>query len=288
MLDDLREQPEQYTLFSALRLIEQAHPDPPRLGVSRKAADDPVHIVQRPHLHFAPAEVAAFQAGDTAVPRLEEHNFGIFGPNGALPLHLTELAYSRELQTDDPTFGAFINAFQHRFASLFYRAWADSNPCTSFDWTDADLFRLYAGALIGIAPRAARDRDCVLDYAKLARAGLFAPQSRSAESLERIIADYFELDVELLPFIGEWLDIAEAERCRLGGPRESATLGSGTTWREHVAVPVFFRHRAGALGDCRIREFPSGCARVESAQGAGEAVHERRVVLARAASLAAR
>jgi len=27
MLDDLRDQPEQYTLFGALRLIEQAHPD---------------------------------------------------------------------------------------------------------------------------------------------------------------------------------------------------------------------------------------------------------------------
>ena len=229
MLDDLRDQPEQYTLFGALRLIEQAHPDRPRLGESRKAADDPVHIVQRPHLHFAPAEVAAFRVGDTAVPRIEQHNFGVFGPNGALPLHLTELAYSRELQTDDPTFGAFINAFQHRFASLFYRAWADSDPCTSFDRADADLFRLYAGALIGIGARAARDRDCVLDYAKLARAGLFAPQSRSAESLERIIADYFELDVELVPFVGEWLDIAAAERCRLGGPRESATLGSGTT-----------------------------------------------------------
>ncbi len=229
MLDDLREQPEQYTLFAALRRVEQAYPDRPRLGESRKAADDPVHIAQRPHMHFAAGELAAFSTDGTASPRIEQYSFGVFGPNGALPLHITELAYSRELQADDPTLGAFINAFQHRFASLFYRAWADSDPCTNFDRGDTDLFRLYAGALLGIAPRAARDRDCVPDHAKLVRAGSFASPSRSAESLERIIADYFELTVDLVPFVGSWLDIAAQERCRLGGPREYATLGSGTT-----------------------------------------------------------
>ena len=75
---------------------------------------------------------------------------------------------------------------------------------------------------MGIGPRSARDRDGVLDYAKLARAGLFAPQTRSAESLERIIGDYFELPAEVIPFVGTWLTIANEELCRLGGPRASA------------------------------------------------------------------
>jgi type VI secretion system protein ImpH len=229
LLNDLRERPESYSLFAALRRIEQAHPELPRLGESRKATDDPVHITQRPHLQFPAGEVAAFKVDAAAAPRVEQYSFGVFGPNGALPLHITELAYSRELQADDPTFAGFINTFQHRFASLFYRAWADSDPCTSLDRGDADLFRLYAGALLGIGPRAARDRDCVPDHAKLVRAGLFAPQPRSAESLVRIIADYFELPVEIVPFLGSWLDIAPHELCRLSGDSEYATLGLGTT-----------------------------------------------------------
>jgi type VI secretion system protein ImpH len=253
MLEDLHERPEEYSLFGALRRIEQAHPDRPRLGESRKAADDPVRIVQRPHLYFAPAEVVALRTEDTPVPVLEQHGFGVFGPNGALPLHITELAYAREFQADDPTFGAFINAFQHRFASLFFRAWADSDPCTSFDRAGVDQFRLYVGALIGIGARAARERDCVLDYAKLVRAGLFAPQTRSAESLRLIIADYFELPVELVPFVGAWLEIAAAERCRLGGPRENATLGCGTilgasTWQCQSNFEI-------VLGPLRIADF---------------------------------
>jgi type VI secretion system protein ImpH len=250
MLEDLHERPEDYSLFGALRRIEQAHPDRPRLGESRKAADDPVRIVQLPHLYFAPAEVAAFRVEDTPVPRLEQYGFGVFGPNGALPLHITELAHSRELQADDPTFGAFINAFQHRFASLFYRAWADSDPCTSFDRADVDLFRLYVGSLIGIGAPGARERDCVMDYAKLVRAGLFAPQARSAESLQRIIAEYFELQVELVPFVGTWLTIADQELCRLG---ELGTLGSGTvlgesTWQCQFNFEI-------VLGPLKIADF---------------------------------
>lgn len=253
MLQDLQERPEQYSLFAALRRIEQAHPDRPRLGESRKAADDPVRISQRPHLHFAPTEVVAFHTDETPAPRIEQYGFGVFGPNGALPLHITELAYTRELQADDPTLGAFINAFQHRFTSLFYRAWADSDPCASFDRLNTDLFRLYAGALIGIGSPAARDRDCVLDYAKLARVGLFGPQSRSAESLERVIADYFELPAEIVPFVGTWLQLANEERCRLGGAPEHASLGCGTilgasTWQCQSSFEI-------VLGPLRIADF---------------------------------
>lgn len=253
MLDDLRTSPELYSLFSALRRIEQAHRDRPRLGATRKAADDPVRISQRPHLYFAPSDVAAYGAGDSAVPRIEQHSFGIFGPNGALPLHLTELAYAREHQADDPALSDFVNAFQHRFASLFYRAWADSDPCTSFDRVDQDEFRLYVGALIGIGAPAARDRDPVLDYAKLARVGLFAPQCRSAGALEQIIAEYFELSVELIPFVGSWLDISADARCRLGGAAEHATLGLGATlgtmtWQCQSRFEI-------ALGPLGISEF---------------------------------
>jgi type VI secretion system protein ImpH len=253
LLDDLSRSPEHYTLFGALRRIEQAHPERPRLGESRKAADDPVRISQRPHLYFAGADIAAFGANEGGVPRIEQHGFGVFGPNGALPLHLTEVAYSREHQADDPAFADFVNAFQHRFASLFSRAWAGADPCAGFDRADEDAFRLYVGALIGIGPAAARDRDSVLDYAKLARVGLFAPQNRSAEALEQILTEYFELPVELIQFVGSWLNISEDARCRLGVEPQHATLGLGatlgsTTWQCQSRFEI-------ALGPLDISQF---------------------------------
>lgn len=253
LLADLQEQPTLYTLFAALRRIEQAYPDRPRLGESRKVADDPIRIAQRPHLYFAPSEVSSVAAGEDGIERVTQHGFGVFGPNGALPLHLTELAYAREFQADDPTLSAFINTFQHRFASLFYRAWANLDPCTSFDRPQVDRFRLFAGALIGLGAPGAQDRDSVPDYAKVARSGLYGPQSRSAESLERIIAEYFELEVQVIPFVGGWLDIPEEGRCCLGREPQYATLGvsatlGASTWQCQSRFEI-------VLGPLAIRDF---------------------------------
>jgi type VI secretion system protein ImpH len=228
-LDRLRESPQRFGLFAALRVLEQAFPEHPRFGESRKASDDAARLGNAPHLTFAPSDVTAFEMSEERGTKLEQHSFGVFGPNGALPLHLSEHAYERRRQQDDATLVDFVNAFQHRLISLFYRAWANSDPATSFDRPASDRFTMYLGALQGLAPAEARGRDAVLDYAKLSRSGSFSPQSRSAEGLEIVLADYFGLSVEINQLVGAWLDIPEELRCRLGGARELATLGQGAT-----------------------------------------------------------
>jgi type VI secretion system protein ImpH len=224
----LREKPSRFTLFAALRLLEQQHAGQPRLGESRKASDDAIRLGQPPYLIFAPAEVESF-VEDGARPALQQYTFGLFGPNGALPLHLTEFARERERQLDDPTVKDFVNTLQHRLTSLFHRAWANSDPASNFDRPKQDRFPMFLGALIGIAGEPARDRDAVVDYAKLHRSGRFAPQCRSAEGLEAILEDYFELPIRIEQFVGAWLDVPPDSYCRLGGAREFATLGNGAT-----------------------------------------------------------
>jgi type VI secretion system protein ImpH len=228
-LEELQADPQRFSLFAALRLLEQAFPRQPRLAESRKASDDAVRLGHAPHLIFAPSDISAFELSESEGAWLEQHSFGLFGPNGALPLHLTEHAYERRRHKDDATFVDFLNVFQHRLISLFYRAWANSDPATSFDRPQSDRFAMYVGALVGLAPPAARNRDSVLDYAKLSRAGLFTQQTRSAEALETILADYFDLQVEVRQFSGAWLVTPDELRCRLGGQRDFATLGQGAT-----------------------------------------------------------
>lgn len=227
-LAELQSQPHGYSLFASLRLLEQVFADRPRLGEARKAADDPVRLGQAPHLSFAPCDVAQLENADDGTLRLEQFAFGLFGPNGALPLHLTELAYERRRHKDDATIVDFLNLFQHRLISLFYRAWAESEPAVSLDRPDTDRFRTYIGALIGMAPESARDAGAAPDYAQLCRAGLFAAQPRSAEGLEAVLADHFGIDVEVRQFIGSWMEIPDDLRCRLGR-REAATLGGNAT-----------------------------------------------------------
>ena len=231
-LAQLEAQPHRFTLFAALRLLEQARAVQPRLGESRKAADDIVRLGQAPHLGFAPSDLAVAATDEEGLLRLEQYGFGLFGPNGALPLHLTELAYERRRQKEDGTIVDFLNLFQHRLISLFYRAWADSEPAVSLDRPDSDRFRSYVGALFGLAPDSAQDGDAVADFAKLSRVGRFAAQARSADGLEAILADYFDIPVEVRPFSGAWLDIPADLHSRLGEQRlgMSTTLGA-TTWQ---------------------------------------------------------
>ena len=235
-LRHLEARPEQFTLFAALRLLEQVFASHPRLGEARKAADDPVRLGQAPTLAFAPAQLSEFAGGGDAPARLEQYSFGVFGPNGALPLHLTEQAYESRRHREDSTLVDFLNAFQHRLIALFYRAWANSDPATSLDRPASDRFTAYVGALAGLAPESARDRDAVSDYAKLYRVGHFAAQARSAEGLQRILADYFGLPVQVRQFVGDWMKIPPEAYCRLGGGESVAGLAStatlgGSSWQ---------------------------------------------------------
>jgi type VI secretion system protein ImpH len=259
----LSREPGRFNLFAALRLLEQKFAGRPRLGESRRASDDGIRLGHVPYLTFARSDVATFQEGDAGVPRLEQHSFGLFGPNGPLPAHMTELAYERRRHVGDAAIVDFLNVFQHRLISLFYRAWANSDPATSFDRPDSDRFRMYVGALLGMAPVAACDRDTVSDYAKLSRAALFAQQTRSAPALQAILADYFRLPAEVRQFTGEWLTVPSELRCRLG--LDPATLGDGAflggaLWRsqhkfEIVLGPLTLSRLEGLLPGARgLRE----------------------------------
>lgn len=232
MLQKLQTEPHRFSLFAALRLIERAYRDQPRLGESRRAGNEPVRLAQPPHLNFAPSDVAKFDMSadaHTGKPLLEAHSFGVFGPNGALPLYLTETAYERRRQHNDPTINDFVNLFQHRLIALFYRAWADADPATNFDRPETDRFRLYVGALMGLGADAGRSRGDVVDFAALGRAAQFGSQSRSASSLEDILAGYFDVPLTVNSFVGAWLDIPSDARLALGAASPSSQLGSGAT-----------------------------------------------------------
>lgn len=260
-----------YTLFAALRWLEQQHPDRPRLGESRRAVDDAVRLRQVPHLEFATSDVQELRLSGEPRPVLEEFSFGLFGPNGALPLHLTEYAFERRKHFADPTFSDFVNLFQHRLIGLFYRAWANSDLACSLDRPEADRFRTYLGALIGMGTQSAWNRDSVDDYAKFARVGALGPHARSAAGLETMLASYFEDRVSIRQFVGAWLDIPPETYCRLGNAATatlgvSASLGARSWQCQHrfevIVGPLdaaeFEQFLPGAAGLKRLRDLVFG------------------------------
>lgn len=228
-LQDLRDTPWEFGLLPALRRIEAAYAQGPRLGEGARPGEEPVRICQEPSVTFAPAEIASFTLSDGQTPpRLSTFVAGLLGPNGPLPLHLTEYARERLRNHADPTFARFLDIFHHRILSLFYRAWANGRPTVQHDRPERDRFALYLGALSGMASPAFRGRLPVRDEVVFGRAGVLAGGNRSAEGLRAVLADVFAVPAEIEPFIGSWEELREAERWRLGKADGGFALGRAT------------------------------------------------------------
>ncbi len=226
----LAQTPYRFDFFQALRRLECLHAEQPRLGRSLRAADDPIRLTQPPSLAFAPATVTAFEPGNEGrPPRLAVDFLGLLGPNGPLPLHLTDYARDRLRNGNDPTFARFLDVFHHRMLSLFYRAWADTQPTVSLDRAESDRFADYVGSLFGLGMKSLRNRDAVPDEAKLHYAGWLSCQTRNAEGLRAILADFFKLPVSIEQFVGHWLKLPADCQCRLGESLETGTLGMTAT-----------------------------------------------------------
>ncbi|HEV2211506.1 MAG TPA: type VI secretion system baseplate subunit TssG [Verrucomicrobiae bacterium] len=245
----LAEEPYGFDFFAAVRLLQSYFPGQPRIGHSWSVAGDPIRLAQSPFLDFAPATLEALQQKNPARPPvLYSRHFGLFGPNGPLPLCYTEFARDRILHHGDATFAAFCNAFHHRLLSFFFRAWADAQKTVDFDRPTDQHWAPFAGSLIGLGMESLLERESVPDRAKLYFAGRLAQQTRNAEGLEAIVQEFFGVRTQLQTFIGRWLDLPAGSVCRLGASAETGSLGATVILGSRFwTCQLHFRLRLGPL-----------------------------------------
>lgn len=222
--------------YQLARTLECAFRDLPRIGMSQKPGEDAVRFAQEPSTAFAPTTVSKIESTPNArAGRVFVNFLGMLGPNGPMPLFLTDYARDRERNNGDATLARFLDVFNHRMVSLFYRAWAVNQLPVSFDRThgqddaitqmEEDRYGAYIGSLFGIGMATLRGRDRVPDVAKLHYAGRLSNDTKHAEGLRAIIENYFGVRTSLDEFVGAWLELPPASLCRLGVSRDSATLG---------------------------------------------------------------
>jgi len=226
----LAEKPYEFGFFQAVRRIDCAHPECPPTGYAQKAGESPVRFGQHPSLAFAPATIDQYApAGeDGRPPRLFVNFLGLLGPNGPMPLPLTEYARQRERNHGDAALSRFLDIFNNRALAFFYRAWANSQQTVNYEWGGEDRIAVFIGSLFGIGMPSFRNRDSAPDGAKLHYASRLVCQTRHAEGLEAILGDYFALPAEIREFRGRWIPVPPASRCRIGQSRDSGLLGQTT------------------------------------------------------------
>lgn len=252
-LERLIAEPKRFHIFKALRLIEAVYTDCEQFGRSRRPHRDPVLLEQEPELAFPPSTVLDFEprTGNQR-GRLSNRFFGLWGPHGPLPLHLTEYARDRLRNERDPTLVAFANVFHHRMIGLLYRAWATAEPAPNYDREDGfDVFRQRLAAAVGLKGDALRDRDAMPDGMKLAFSGRLSQAGRNEEGLLAIISHFFTAKVEVHSFVGCWLPLDESDLFSFRGrptQKPRGRLGRGVTVGDRVwSRQAKFRIRIGPL-----------------------------------------
>jgi len=168
--------------------------------------------------------------------------FGLTGPNGILPRHYTEMLIRLDRESRGPeryALRAWLDQFNHRLVSLFYRAWEKYRFFIPYERgevlrAEADTFTQMLFSFIGLGTPTLRERlrvttlveeeeqpcEKVLaeidDLALLYYSGLLAQRPRCAAGLTALLRDYFDLPLEVQQFRGQWLRLDVESQTRLG------------------------------------------------------------------------
>ena len=220
--DRLLAEPWAHDLLATLRRVERSYTDLPRIGDSASRYEDCVTLGQDPYLAFPASTIAAAERDAGQTLRLRVQFLGLLGPQGALPLAVTDETYGWRLEHDE-ALPRFLDVINNRFLQLFFRAWADARPIAQHENPEADRFEGYAGAAVGLGSPAFRGLDSIPDSGKIAFAGLLGPAARSGSRLRNAIAGLFGITAEVEEFVGTFLEFEPGDRSRLG--RANAGLG---------------------------------------------------------------
>jgi type VI secretion system protein ImpH len=256
----LKRRPYDFDLFFALRMLQARHPELPRLGTASRPQFEPIRLGQDPSLAFAPAAIAeVLPAKDGQPERLTVWSFGLYGPNGPMPTHLTEYVRERLRQFDDPTLARFSDIFHHRLLLLFFRAWSDVQPTTSLDIPGDDHFGRFVGSIVGIGEASQLQRDDVPDHAKIFLAGHLTRATRNPEGLARALSIYFGVPVQVQEFCLHFLELELAQQTRLTRDACNSQLGVDVVVGSRVPdAQSKFRLRIGPLDLPQYERFLPG------------------------------
>ncbi|MGV2293377.1 type VI secretion system baseplate subunit TssG [Trinickia sp. YCB016] len=222
LLERLQAEPWRFGFLSLLRRIgANAAIDP--VGTARRPQGEPFRLGQQPSLTFAPREIASVQA---AGGRLKVRLFGLgmLGPNGPLPIHVSEMAKDREDSGRDTTTVDFFDIFHHRFFTLFYRAWASAQATAGLDRHDDERFSFYVASLTG-QDTGEIGHPPLPSHARLAASAHLVRESRNPDGLRATLEHYFGVPVAIEENVFHWIGIDPADQGRMGRAGPAATMG---------------------------------------------------------------
>lgn len=303
LLRRLAERPWEFDFFQAVYLLGLFQEDVVEPGAQGPPGREAARFRARNHIGFAASQIQDIQPESTTAdngqgasggpPEMVVNFLGLQGPSGVLPEHYTILIQRMERDKDNPertAFRAWLDLFNHRLTSFFYRTWAKYRPgvalvsgfCRRPGGHDQPTEAMLAVAgkgmlpvrgLVGRAPDddpahdlqrpgcpplpPFDDRFLIIHGASLGR------RVRTAGGLRALLADYLGAPVEVEQFMAFWTHMDEETQVCLSVPRaqERARSGFGglgegaTLGRRFLDRQGRVRLRIGPLDRGSFRQF---------------------------------
>ena len=248
----LEQEPFRFQLFQALRILwfRWARSRPADRQITEGIGGDlePAQEVARLRgmlgQEFPTFEVGSFHmAPESGMPEMGVAVMGLYGAMGVLPNHDKQRLVDG--RRDSRNERDFLDLFNHRVLSLFFRAWAKNWLPIQYERThgrfvagaesdrgterDAITESLYCLAGIGIG--GLRSRLAVPSSHFAFHAGHFSRSPKNASALRQMLRALCGVRVSIRECVPCWLELDEASRSEMAGPHrplgQNAELGGG-------------------------------------------------------------
>jgi type VI secretion system protein ImpH len=249
----LEEEPFRVHFFQAVRMLQKMEQDRKPVGYFITPQGETIRFAARTSLAFPPSELCDLRRMENGQMSMTVEFMGLCAAISVMPAPYTEFLIARTRQKDH-AMEDFLNIFNHRMISFFYRGWEKYRFFIEYEKSGEDRLSDRLLDLLGLGTESMRDRSGIPDAAYLNYAGLLARHVRSAASLQQILEDYFGVQVQIHQFAGAWRKLnPENQTCFSGFGGANERLGVGVVagdevWDHHGRIRI-------SLGPMRFEQY---------------------------------
>jgi len=255
-----------FDFFQAVRILNRMADNQDPVGYASLPQRESVRFHSFPNMNFPPSAIYDITRSENREEPMHMvvAFMGLTGPQGVLPQYYTELIMER-LRYQDRTLLDFFDLFTHRLISLFYRSWEKYHVAISFEGAKTqekkpDRIFQHMLSFVGLGTKGLAEQLAFPPQALLGYGGILSLRSRSAHSLGKILAHFFDVIVDIRQFIGQWVTLEPEDQSNLSGPKRNLRLGETTIAGNRIwDQQARFQVQMGPLSLSRFAQFlPSG------------------------------
>ncbi len=250
-----------FDFFQLIHLMEKLLDRPAPIGRLGPYRNEGVRLRPETSLAFPPSDVYRVEVPGEEEKRREEgwafrvvvSFMGLYGTSSPTPTYLSELVGFTDVDADPLV--DFLDLFNHRLISLYYRAWVRYRYPYRYEPGGKDELSGYLLSFIGLGDPEVRRLTALPSQRLISYIGLMAMRTRPPVALKLLVENYFgNVTADVKELLFRWVPIPPERQNRLG--LANVQLGVDCTLGARVPDRAGkIRVQLGPLGYDRFLDF---------------------------------